>query len=378
MLKSSLCDYSDAYILVKGTISANNINIKNKEVIFKNCAPFTNCISEINNTQIDNAKDIDIVMPMYNLIEYSDNYAKTTGSLWQYCKDIPALNANDEITEFTGGNTTDSFNFKEKITGQTGDDGTKNVEIMVPLKYLSNFWRTLEMPLINCEVNLILTWSSTCVLIATNIPNQNATFALTDTKLYVPVVTLSTQENTEFLQQLKSGFKKVINWNKYLSKPELLAQNPNLNHLIEPSFQGVNRLFVLAFENDDDRTSYNEYYLPTVEIKDYNIMINGENFFDQPIKNNKVTYENIRKIATGQGDDYTTGFKLDYPYFADSYKMIAVDLSKQQALDADPRAIQQINFTANLDRARNTRVYFILEEAKETILDFSQGTVKVL
>ena len=107
-------------------------------------------------------------------------------------------------------------------------------------------------------------------------------------------------------------------------------------------------------------------------------MINGENFFDQPIKNNKVTYENIRKIATGQGDDYTTGCLLDYPYFANTYRMIAVDLSKQQALDADPRAIQQINFTANLDRAGNTRVYFILEEAKETILDFSQGTVKVL
>ena len=175
------------------------------------------------------------------------------------------------------------------------------------------------MPLINCEVNLILTWSSTCVLIATNIPNQNATFAVTDTKL-----------------------------------------------------------FVLAFENDDHRTSDERYYLPNVEIKDYNIMINGENFFDQPIKNNKVTYENIRKIATGQGDDYTTGCLLDYSYFADTYKRIAVDLSKQQALDADPRAIQQINFTANLDRAGNTRVYFILAEAKETILDFSQGTVKVL
>ena len=107
-------------------------------------------------------------------------------------------------------------------------------------------------------------------------------------------------------------------------------------------------------------------------------MINGENFFDQPIKNNKVTYDNIRKIATGQGDDCTTGCLLDYSYFANTYKMIAVDLSKQQALDADPRAIQQINFTANLDRAENTRVYFILEEAKETILDFSQGTVKVL
>ena len=187
-------------------------------------------------------------------------------------------------------------------------------------------------------------------------------------------MTLSTQENTKFLQQLKSGFKRVINWNKYLSKPELLAQNPNLNHLIEPSFEGVNRL-VLAFENDDHRTRDDQYYLPIVEIKDYNIMINGENVFDQPIKNNKVTYENIRKTATGQGDDYTTGCLLDYSYFENTYKTIAVDLSKQHA---DPRVIQQINFTANLDRAGNTRVYFILEEAKETILDFSQGTVKVL
>ena len=385
MLKSSLCDYSDAYILAKGTISVTNTaaadaaaNNINKKVIFKNSAPFTNCISENNNTQIGNAKDMDIVMPMYNLIEYSDNYAKTTGSLWQYCKYIPARNANDEIIIFDVNNVTDSFNFKVKFTGQTGNDGTKDVEIIGPLKYLSNFWRTLGMPLINCEVNLVLAWSSTCVLIATGIQNQNATFAITDTKLYVPVVTLSTQENTKFFQQLKSGVKRVINWNKYLSKPELLAQNPNLNHLVEPSFQGVNRLFVLAFENDDDRTSDDQYYLSTVEIKDYNIMINGENFFDQPIKNNKVTYENIRKIATGQGDDYTTGCLLDYPYFANTCKMIAVDLSKQQALDANPIAIQQINFTANLDRAGKTRVYFILEEAKETILDFSKGTVKVL
>ena len=346
MLKSSLCDYSDAYILVKGTICINNTaaqgaaaNNIDKKVIFKNCAPFTNCISEIKNTQIDNAKDIDIVMPMYNLIEYSDNYAKTTGSLWQYCKDIPARDNNGVIAAFDVNNLTDSFKFKVKITGETGDDGTNDVEIMVPLKYLSNFWRTLEMPLINCEVNLILTWSSTCAIASVIIANQAATFAITDTRLYVPVVTLSTQENTKFLQQLNSGFKRVINWNKYLSKPELLAQNPNLNHLAEPSFQGVNRLFVLAFENDDDRTSSEEYYLPIVEIKDYNIMINGENFFDQPIKNNTVTYDNIRKIATGQEDDYTTGCLLDYSYSKDTYKMIAVDLSKQQALDADPRAI---------------------------------------
>ena len=161
-------------------------------------------------------------------------------------------------------------------------------------------------------------------------------------------------------------------------KPELLRRNPNLNHLVEPDFQGVNRLFVSAFKNDTERTSHSGYYLPNVEIKNYNIMFNRENFFDQPIKNNKVAYENIRKIAAGQGDDYTTSCLLDYPYFKDSYNMIAVDLSKKQAFDADPRAIQQINFTANLDRAGNTRIYFILEEAKETLLDFSQGTVKVL
>ena len=107
-------------------------------------------------------------------------------------------------------------------------------------------------------------------------------------------------------------------------------------------------------------------------------MIDGKNFFDQPINSMTKTYGNIRKIAIGQGDDYTTGCLLDYPYFKDHYKLIAIDLSKQQALDADPRAIQQINFTANLDRAGNTRFYFILEEAKETVFEFSQGTVKVL
>ena len=151
-------------------------------------------------------------------------------------------------------------------------------------------------------------------------------------------------------------------------QPELLAQNPNLNYLIEPSFQGVNRLFVLAFENDEQRKVYDGYYLPNVEIKNYNVMINGENFFDQPLKENKVTYENIRKVATSKGNNYITGCLLDYPYFRDNYKMIAVDLSRQQELDADPIAIQQINFIAN----------FILEQSKETKLNFAQGTVKVL
>ena len=315
MLKSSLCDYSDAFILVKGKITitgpgadaaTRQADERDKGVVFKNCAPFINCTCEINNTRVDNAKDIDIVMAMYNLIEYSDNYAKATGSLWQYFRDEP----DDDLED------SESFKSKIKITGKApDDDNEKDAEIMVPLKYLSNFWRNHEMPLINCEVNLILTWSSTCVITDSN---GAGIFAITDTKLYVPAVTLSTQENTKFLQQLKSSFKRVINWNKYLSKPESFTRNANLNYLVEPSFQVINRLFVLAFEGDTQRTSHSGYYLPNVEIKHYNISINGENVFDQPIKNNKVTYENIRKIATGQGDDYTTGCLLDYSYFMDT------------------------------------------------------------
>ena len=231
------------------------------------------------------------------------------------------------------------------------------------------------MSLINCEVNLDLTWSRDCVI--TNSTGAGK-FAITETKLYVPVVTLSTQDNAKLLQQLKSGFKTIINWNKYESSVKTFAQNRYLNYWINPSFQEVNRFFVLPFENENDRTSHSTYYLPKVETKDCNVMIDDRNFFDQLINSMNKTYEKIRRIATGQGDDYATGCLLDYSYFKENYKMIAIDLSKQQALDADPRAIQQINFTANLDRAGNTTMFFIIEEAKETVLDFSQGTAKVL
>ena len=285
MLRSNLCDYSDAYVLVKGNITVNNTaaagapaNNTNKKVIFKNCASFINCISKISNTDIDNAKYIDIVIPKYNLIEYSDNYSKTSGSLWQYYKDIPAVNNDGHIVNFNEGNATDSFNFKTKIAGQTNNDGEINgIEILVPLKYLFSFWRTLEMPLINCEIELRLV--KNCVIISTNVADQIPTFTITETNLYVPVVTLSSQDNSKLLQQLKNGFKRTITWNKYLIKPELLAQNAHLNHLIEPSFQGVNRLFVLAFQNDDQRTSNKRYYTTNVEIKDYNVMIDRKNFF---------------------------------------------------------------------------------------------------
>ena len=129
------------------------------------------------------------------------------------------------------------------------------------------------MPLTNCEIELILTWSRNSVIISTNVANQNPTFTITETTLHVPVVTLSTQDNAKLLPQLKSGFKRTINWNKYLRKPELLSQNPNLNLLVEPSFQGVNRLFVLTFEDNEQRTSNKGYYIPNVEIKDYSVLI---------------------------------------------------------------------------------------------------------
>ena len=156
LLRCSLCDYNDAYILVKGNITVSNTaagcgnaNNTNKKVIFKNCTPFTSYISKINNTQIDNRENIYIAMPMYNLVEYSDNYSKTSGSLWQYGKKIPAVNDDGNIADFNGANATDSFNFKTKITGQTAADNNNvniprrvNIEIMVSLKYLSNFWIT--------------------------------------------------------------------------------------------------------------------------------------------------------------------------------------------------------------------------------------------
>ena len=226
---------------------------------------------------------------MYDLIEYSDNYSKTSESLLKYYRDKSALTDDDAIKFFhVGNNNSVSFKFKQRMTGVTDADGTKDVEIMVPLKYLGNIWKTLEMPLINCETNLILARSENFLL-----SNENATtFANTDTKLYVTVVTLSTQDNAKLLEQLKPGFKRTIKWNKYRPEPAIKAQNQYLNHLIDPGFQGGNRLLALSFKNKDDITLHTKYYLLTAEIKDYNAMIFGQTFFVQPIKK---WFNNIRK-----------------------------------------------------------------------------------
>ena len=175
---------------------------------------------------------------------------------------------------------------------------------MVPLKYVSNFWRTLEMPLFNCEIILQSQWSRKCIIVAGTANNQKPTLQINGTKLYVPVVT---QENINLLKQLESGFKRTINWNKYEGKTTNEAQKIYLDYLIVPIFQRVSRLFVLSFKDASGRESHKQYFPLTVEIKDCIVMINRRNFFDQPIKDDLKTYDSIRKVATGQDDDYTIG-----------------------------------------------------------------------
>ena len=231
------------------------------------------------------------------------------------------------------------------------------------------------MSLINCTINLVLTWSENCVISEWD---RETTFAITDTKLHVPVITLSTQANPKLLKQLKSAFKRTINWNKCQLRMKIQEQHQYLDYLIHPSFQGVNIVFVLSFEDNAVRTGQAKYFFQKLKIREHNVMINGKNNFDQPVKNDLQTYNNIQKITTGQGDDYTTSYLLDYPYFKENYKLIVMDLNKKQALHANPETIQQINFTENLEQDENTTMFFIFEEVKETILVFSQGTLRVL
>ena len=181
------------------------------------------------------------------------------------------------------------------------------------------------MTLINCELSLTLTWSENCVITSLekritiintrrHTSPTNATFKITDTKLYVPVVTLSTKDDNNFLEQLKSGFKRIIKWNKYRSEMTNQTKTNNLNYLIDPTFTKVNRLFVLSFENEKDRTSFSKYYTPQAEIKGFNVLIDGKSFFDAPVKNKEQAYEKIRNI--NKNNNYTTVNLLDYEYFS--------------------------------------------------------------
>ena len=200
------------------------------------------------------------------------------------------------------------------------------------------------MPLINCKVEISLKWIENCILSNSRIA---ATFKITDAKLYVPIVTLKTVDNTKLSKLSSDEFKRSIYWNKYKIIPETIyATNENIRLLIDPSWQGINRLFVLAYLNDATSTanSYRKYFLPRIKIENFNIEINSRNFYDQPINDSIKQYIEIRKISTGEGDDYTTDCLLDFSSFEKNYRLIAADLSKQKVLDADSREIQQIIF----------------------------------
>ena len=205
-IESSLCDYSDAYIFVTGNIAATPNNAA-AQVVFKNCAPFEKCRTEINETFVDDADFINITMPMYNLIEYSDNYSDISGSLWNFKKD--EIEGRVDLTV----NNAPSFKYKANLIANTENNEIKNgVKIAMPLKYLCNFWRSLEMPLFNCKIELSLKWCENCILSSTE---NAATFPITDAKLYVPVVTLKTEDNTKLSKLLSKGFTGPIYWNKY-------------------------------------------------------------------------------------------------------------------------------------------------------------------
>ena len=398
MLRSNLCDYSDAYVLVKGTITvtapgannnANNIRDKrNRSVILKNNAPLVSCIARINGELIEDADDLDIVMPMYNLLEYSKNYRKTIGSLYNYYRDELTNDNNDNFVNINVVNS-EAFKYKNKIIGNTynvnvgaggydvNKNGTQEIELAIPLKYLGNFWRALNIPLISCEVFLELKWNKNCVItsleqrqvdagppvVRANAPT-GATLSITDCKLYIPVVTLSKDDEIKLLTNLKSGFKREIIWNKYRSQMTMEAINNNLNILIDPTFTNVNifNSFVLAYgQNNNDRQSFSRFYLPNVMVKDYNVIIDKLAFFDLTIKTEEEPYEKIIDIS--RNNEYTTGNLLDYDYFKKCYKLIAIDLSKQQVLQENEDLIQQINFIGRLTEAANV---FIIIGKKRT------------
>ena len=254
-----MCDYAEAYILVDGTIRAAN-SLNATRLALKNYAPFTKCNLEFNDEHVDTAENLDILMPMCNLIEYSDNYQDSSATLYQYKRDEPP--ETNAVANLTADNSS-FFEYKIKLLGnvpQLDADAARverlNVKVVVPLKYLSNSSRLLEMPLINCKIKLNLTWKKECVLSAAN---DNAVFIINDTKLYVPVVTLSKEDNKDFIEQQNKVFQQPVYWNEYKTKELTVDADANVFKYInlDPSSKGVKRLFAMAYNRVDGQPTRN-------------------------------------------------------------------------------------------------------------------------
>ena len=328
-----MCDYAEAYILIDGTIRAAAADA-NTRLALKNCAPFTKFNLEINDEHVDTAENLDITMPMYNLIEYSDNYQDSSATLYQYKRDEPP--EDDAVTDLTADNSS-YLKYKISLLGNpvvANNIARINVKVVVPLKYLSNFFRSLEMPLINCKIklNLNLTWKKECVL---SNDYGNAVFIINDTKMCVPVVTLSKENNKDFTEQQNKGFQRSIYWNEYKTKE--INENVDANVFryinLDPSFQGVNRLFVMAYNRANGQPTRNgqqKYYLPRIDLEKCNVVIDGRNFYDNPIESDIEKYRELTKVMIGKGEDNTTGSLFDFNYFNKHYKLVAVELSKKR------------------------------------------------
>ena len=301
VLKPNLCDYAEAYILIDGTIRAAAADA-NTRLVLKNCAPFTKCNLEINDEHVDTAENLDITMPMYNLIEYSDNYQDSSATLYQYKRDEPPV--DDAVADLTADNSS-SLKYKISLLGNpvvANNIARINVKVVVPLKYLSNFFRSLEMTLINCKIKLNLTWKKECVL---STDDGNAVFIINDTKMYVPDVTLSREDNKDFIEQRDKGFQRSIYWNEYKTKEinEDAAANVFKYINLDPSFEGVNRLFVMAYNRANGlptRNGRRKYYLPRIDLEKSNVIIDGRNFYDNPIESDIEKYRELKKIMIGK------------------------------------------------------------------------------
>ena len=310
-------------------------------------------------------------MNLYNMLEYSDNYADTTRSLYQYKRPEPR-DANSNVGNL--GTDLSSFKYQsglvqkqlttpKSVNVRPNIDHNfanihriwKNIKIVVPRKYIRNFFRNLELPLINTKLYMELNWTNYSVLCN---QNQYSIFQITKGELYIPVVTLNTENNNKFSELLSKGFERTVVWNEYKSKIErvTIPQNDNMfrRTTFDTSFQGISKLFAAAYETDDIERNANteesrrRYYLPRAEIKDYNMLIDGRKFYDQNVNSSIVRYNELLKMTTRRSEDYRTGCLLDNDYYIKEFNIVEIDLSHQAVLDSDPKINQQIYFVYKL------------------------------
>ena len=386
IVRPFLCDYSDVYILVTGNIKVQNGN-DDTRVAIKNCHPFTLSTFKLNNGQVDTAHNLDLTMNLYNMLEYSDNYADTTGSLYQHKRPEPRDN-NGNVVNLAS--TLYSFKYQselvqkqltrpnsENVPANTDPNFAnahriwKNIKIVVPLKHIRNFFRNLELPLINTKLYMELNWTKYSVLCN---QNQNSIFQITKCELHIPIVTLNTENNNKLSELLSKGFERNVVWNEYKSKIKgvTIPQNDMFRRTtLDVSFQGVSRLFAAAYETDDIERNANteesrrRYYLPRAEIKDYNVLIAGRNFYDQNVNSSIVRYNELLKMTTGRSEDYSKGCLLDYDYYIRDFSIVGIDISHQVVLDSDPKINQQIEFVYKLpsgNAAINYNLLTVLEK----------------